>query len=239
MHNKALILVSLLIAAFAINLDTTMVNVALPTLVRELHASTSQLQWVVDAYALTLAALLLTAGSLGDRMGRRRVFLIGLGIFTGADLRNQTLDFLQQQFGKAGPWYHAISRGIDERPVVADRPRKSVGSETTFAQDLSRAADIEAGVRAMLDDVWTYCEKGNITGRTVTVKIKYADFQIVTRSRTLSEPVSSREVLERTSIELVRSVFPLEKRVRLLGVSLHNLHSRDEAPDPPQMTLEF
>ncbi|MEA2803901.1 MAG: polymerase, partial [Rhodospirillaceae bacterium] len=123
--------------------------------------------------------------------------------------------------------------------VVPNRPRKSVGSETTFMQDLGRPAEIEEGIAAVLEDVWSYCQRTGVAGRTVTVKIKYADFQIVTRSRTLAEPVSSREVLERTSIELVRTVFPLEKRVRLLGVSLHNLHGRDEPPDPPQMTLEF
>ena len=118
-------------------------------------------------------------------------FVAGLGIVTGADLRDQTLAFLQQHFGKAGPWYHAISRGQDDRPVVADRPRKSVGSETTFAQDLSAPADIEAGVLAMLDEAWAYCEKSGITGRTVTVKVKYADFQIVTRSHTGTAPFIS------------------------------------------------
>src|SRR5947209_16896286 len=81
MRNKSLILIALLLAAFAINLDTTIVNVALPSLVRELHASTSQLQWVVDAYALVFAALLLAAGSLSDRTGRRRVLLAGLAVF--------------------------------------------------------------------------------------------------------------------------------------------------------------
>jgi EmrB/QacA subfamily drug resistance transporter len=78
---RPLVLVSLLLAAFAINLDTTIVNVALPTLVRELHASTSQLQWVVDAYNLVFAALLLASGSLSDRVGRKGVLLAGLGLF--------------------------------------------------------------------------------------------------------------------------------------------------------------
>ena len=77
-------------------------------------------------------------------------------------------------------------------------------------QDLGRPAEIEEGIASVLEDVWSYCQRTGVAGRTVTVKIKYADFQIVTRSRTLSEPVSSREVLERTSIELVRTVFPLE-----------------------------
>jgi EmrB/QacA subfamily drug resistance transporter len=81
MNNRPLILISLLLAAFAINLDTTIVNVALPTLVRELHASNSQLQWIVDAYNLVFAALLLAAGSLSDRLGRKGMLLAGLGLF--------------------------------------------------------------------------------------------------------------------------------------------------------------
>jgi DNA polymerase-4 len=162
-----------------------------------------------------------------------------LGIHTGADLREQSLEFLEQYFGRAGAWYYAIARGQDDRQVVPDRPRKSVGSETTFMQDLDRRKDIEEGVCSVLDDVWSYCERTGIAGRTVTVKVKYADFQIITRSRTLAESVLSRDTLERTSLELVRSIFPLQKSVRLLGVSLHNLHRRDELTLPPQMTLQL
>jgi DNA polymerase-4 len=160
-----------------------------------------------------------------------------LGIHTGADLKAQTLEFLQQYFGSSGDYYYAIARGHDERRVVPNRPRKSVGSETTFMEDLGRLKDIEDGIASVLDDVWGYCERTGILGRTVTVKIKYADFQIVTRSRTLAEPVGSKEELARTSIELVRSIFPLEKKVRLLGVSLHNLGQAVEPGRPPQLTL--
>ncbi len=162
-----------------------------------------------------------------------------LGIHTGADLKAQSLEFLEQYFGKSGAYYHAIARGEDERRVVPNRPRKSVGSETTFMEDLDRPKEIEEGVASVLDDVWGYCERTGIAGRTVTVKIKYADFQIVTRSRTLAEPVASREILARTSIELVRSIFPLEKKVRLLGVSLSNMAALADgpAPPPPQLTL--
>src|SRR6202163_1815088 len=81
MPSRPLILVSLLLAAFAINLDTTIVNVALPTLVRELHASNTQLQWVVDAYTLVFAALLIAAGSISDRVGRKGMLLSGLAVF--------------------------------------------------------------------------------------------------------------------------------------------------------------
>ena len=163
-----------------------------------------------------------------------------LGIHTGADLRAQTLEFLEQYFGKAGTWYHAIARGQDHRRVVPDRPRKSVGSETTFMEDLGRPAEIEQGIASVLDDVWSWCARTGMRGRTVTVKIKYADFQIVTRSRTLAGPVDSREALERTSIELVRTIYPPPKRIRLLGVTLHNLGPAGDAPAPePQMTLAF
>src|SRR5581483_9342942 len=84
MRNRALILPALLLAAFAINLDTTIVNVALPTLVRELHSSNSQLQWIVDAYNLVFAAFLLVAGSLSDRFGRKGMLLGGLALFGAA-----------------------------------------------------------------------------------------------------------------------------------------------------------
>ena len=163
-----------------------------------------------------------------------------LGIRTGADLKAQTFEFLQQYFGKSGPYYYAIARGHDERRVVPNRPRKSVGSETTFMEDLDRPKAGEEGVASVLDDIWRYCERTGVTGRTITVKIKYADFQIVTRSRTLAAPLASRAELERTSVELVRTIFPLEKKVRLLGVSLHNLGQHaDTPPPPPQLTLGF
>src|SRR5881296_4296379 len=80
-RTRSTILFSLLLAAFAINLDTTIVNVALPTLLRELHASNSQLQWIVDAYNLVFAALLLASGSLSDRVGRKGMLLAGLAVF--------------------------------------------------------------------------------------------------------------------------------------------------------------
>jgi DNA polymerase-4 len=143
-----------------------------------------------------------------------------LGIHTGADLRDQSLAFLQQHFGKAGAWYFAIARGEDDRPVVPDRPRKSSGSETTFAVDLTEPNEIEAGVRAMADDVWTWCEKHQVFGQTVTVKIKYADFRIVTRSRTLQAPIDTRDQLHEVSTSLVQSVYPISMGIRLLGVNL-------------------
>jgi DNA polymerase-4 len=146
-----------------------------------------------------------------------------LDIHTGADLRGCSLAFLQHHFGKAGAWYYDIARGVDDRLVKPDRIRKSSGSETTFAEDLTDPGDIEAGVRAMAEDVWAWCEKHQTFGHTVTVKIKYSSFQIVTRSRTMQTPVDTREKLDEISISLVRSVYPVTTGIRLLGVSLAKL----------------
>lgn len=149
-----------------------------------------------------------------------------LGIFTGADLRDRSLGFLQQHFGKSGSWYYEIARGEDHRPVVADRPRKSSGSETTFAEDLVAPAAVEAGVQAMVDDVWAWCQKAQSFGQTVTVKIKFADLHQVTRSRTLNSPVTSCAALLETSIALVRAVYPLTLGIRLVGVTISNFRDR-------------
>ena len=131
-----------------------------------------------------------------------------LGIETGADLRRQTLSFLQDHFGKAGSWYYDIARGRDDRSVQPDRERKSSGSETTFPEDLTDPVQIEAGVIAMANDVWAWCEKANSRGRTVTVKIKWADFQISTRSRSMESAIESRHGLHQVALGLIRSVFP-------------------------------
>jgi len=148
-----------------------------------------------------------------------------LGIETGADLRRQTLAFLQERFGKAGSWYFEIARGRDDRPVQSDRERKSSGSETTFSEDLLDPARIEAGVIAMADDVWGWCEKTNCFGRTVAVKIKWADFQISSRSRSIEAPIETRAKLHELALELIRSVFPPPKAIRLVGVTLSNFRS--------------
>src|SRR5271169_4621857 len=149
-----------------------------------------------------------------------------LGIETGADLRRQTLDFLQNHFGKAASWYYDIARGHDDRPVQPDRERKSSGTETTFAEDRTDPVQIEAGVVAMADEVWAWCEKANSRGRTVTVKIKWADFQISTRSRSMESAIQSRHGLHEVALDLIRSVFPPPKGVRLIGVSLSNFRSQ-------------
>ena len=139
------------------------------------------------------------------------------GVGPKTAVRRQTLDFLQGRFGKSGSWYYNIARGRDERPVQPDRERKSLGSETTFPEDRTNPVQIEAGVIAMANDVWAWCEKTNSRGRTVTVKIKWADFQISTRSRSMEMTIQTRENLHQVALDLIRSVFPPPKGVRLVG----------------------
>jgi DNA polymerase IV len=113
---------------------------------------------------------------------------------------------------------------------VADRPRKSSGSETTFSEDQIDPTDIEAGVETMADEVWAWCKKAQSFGHTVTVKIKYADFRQATRSRTFHDPIPSRAALREVSLALVRTVFPLTIGVRLVGVTMSNFRSVRQEP---------
>jgi DNA polymerase-4 len=152
-----------------------------------------------------------------------------LGIFTGLDLRQQTEAFLRQNFGKAGSYYYAIARAEDHRPVVADRIRKSVGSETTFEQDLTTYEELVTGLAPCLESVWAYCQRTETRGRTITVKVKFADFQQITRSRTVLAPVDDPRTLEHISLELLAGLLPLAQGIRLLGVSLSNLETEEVA----------
>jgi DNA polymerase-4 len=150
-----------------------------------------------------------------------------LGIKKGSDLRQKSLAFLQQHFGKSAAWYLGIANGEDHRPVVADRQRKSSGSETTFERDLTASAEIEAGVEAMVGDVWAWREKAKAFGRTVTVKVRFADSQQVTRNRSFAMPIARHDLLRQASVELTRTLLPTAKSVRLLGVTVSNF---DPAP---------
>jgi DNA polymerase IV len=146
-----------------------------------------------------------------------------LGIRIGADLKAQSLEFLEQHFGKVGPYYYGLARGFDERAVCADRVRKSVGAENTFTTDLFTIDEARAALQPLIENVWRYCQDKAIRARTVTLKAKYADFQRVTRSRTGQLPVTSQTELEATVHALLDSLFPLSKGIRLLGVTLSSL----------------
>jgi DNA polymerase-4 len=158
-----------------------------------------------------------------------------LGIKTGLDLRAQTQIFLQQHFGKAGSYYYWVARGVDERPVRADRIRKSVGAENTFPTDLFTYEAARDALQEIVDKVWRYCEGSGIRGRTVTLKVKFANFQQITRSRTGQMHITTRSELEQLSNALLEPLFPVARGVRLLGVSLSSL--AEESEGQPEFSL--
>ncbi len=143
-----------------------------------------------------------------------------LGIYTGLDLRRQSPAFLAEHFGKAGSFYYGVARGEDDRPVEADRVRKSLGAETTFASDLRRWEEVVPALGPVFAKVWTACSRGGHSGRTVTVKIKYADFRQITRSRSCAEPIGSALELQAIGLALLRPQFPPPLGIRLLGVTV-------------------
>jgi DNA polymerase-4 len=159
-----------------------------------------------------------------------------LGIATGLDLRAQTLPFLQQHFGKSGAYYYWIARGVDERPVRADRVRKSVGAENTFAQDLHAFAPMREALEPIITKVWRHCQATGIRGRTLTLKVKFADFQQITRSKSVGDAIDNLMDLERLSLGLLEPLLPTEKGVRLLGISLSSL-TQAQAAERRQLSL--
>jgi DNA polymerase-4 len=148
-----------------------------------------------------------------------------LGILTGADLRAQSLEFLSAQFGKIGPYFYSIARGVDERPVRADRIRKSIGAENTFQQDLFAEAECREAIKPLIENVWRYCETSGVRGRTVVLKVKFSDFHQITRSRSVPEPVGSAAEISSLVDALLAGVLPTERGIRLLGVTLSSLNN--------------
>lgn len=154
-----------------------------------------------------------------------------LGIETGADLKTKPLQFLTEHFGKSGPYFYGIARGVDERQVKPNRARKSVGAEDTFAQNID---DLEQAVRELgplVEKVWNYCDSKGIIARTVTVKIKYSDFTQATRSRTETFPFAESASILQAAIALLGTVYPFKRSVRLLGVTLSSLTDDQNEPD--------
>ena len=161
-----------------------------------------------------------------------------LGLHTGLDMRNQTLEFMQANFGKSGAYYYWISRGVDEREVRANRVRKSVGAENTFSSDLTEFEAMLAELQPLIDKVWRHCEDKGVYGRTVTLKVKFADFELISRSRTVANSVVRRSDLAKVTTESLRGLFPMKKAVRLLGVSVSGFVG-EETDDPAQIALEL
>ncbi len=162
-----------------------------------------------------------------------------LGIETGLDLRQKTLAELTERFGKSGQYYFNIARAIDERPVRSQRIRKSLGKETTFAQDILSITELTAKLLDLADIVLESLQKHQLKARTLTVKVKYADFQQVTRAATLDQAVTLGD-LKTVIPALLKRTEAGVKPVRLVGLSLSSFSEQSsEKREVPQLALDL
>lgn len=164
--------------------------------------------------------------------------LLQLGIANGADLRRQELADLVKWFGKTGVYYYHIARGNDDREVTPDRQRKSISTENTFETDLSGSDEIHEQVSLIADELLYRMQKKNICGRTLTLKVKYADFRQITRSRSLGGCIRDRQTLLDLARVLTNEVLPTPLNIRLLGLGISNLDMPENAIGV-QLTLDF
>lgn len=144
-----------------------------------------------------------------------------LGIKNGWDLKQRSEQELVRAFGKAGYMYYQNARAIDDRPVESQRIRKSISSETTFDRDIDSLDELAVELDIVAKDAFDYIEKKGFKGRTVTLKMKYADFKIITRSRTFPQPVGDYDTFYRAGYELLQNV-DISPKVRLIGLGLKN-----------------
>ena len=159
-----------------------------------------------------------------------------LGIHTGADLAAWSHTELEAQFGSAGAWYWRIARGIDDRPVRAHREAKSVSAERTFDQDLSDPNELAEQLARVAGLAWQRIERSDAVGRTVTLKVKYADFTLITRSRSFVVPIGDQATFAAVGQKLLRALLPVPKGIRLLGLGVHSF-VRDKSGAPVQLGL--
>jgi DNA polymerase-4 len=164
-----------------------------------------------------------------------------LGIMTGADLRTRDIAFLRQNFGGQADYLYRAARGIDLRRVDANRPRKSVGGERTFERDLSSGPVLREALDNIIDIVWDRIAKAGAQGRTVTIKLRTADFTTLTRARSLPGFVADKAEFARTGHILLDELLPLPQPVRLMGITLSALkgESEDARPGPPDGQLSL
>jgi len=152
-----------------------------------------------------------------------------MNLHTGADLKQLTEEEMTQHFGKVGRFYYNIVRGIDDRPVQPDRETKSVGAEDTFPYDLATTEEMCAGLDKIAPLVADRLQRHNLKGRTITVKIKFSDFKLITRSLSLPQGVCDVDTITATARQILTATDLADRKVRLLGISLHNF---GDAPSP-------
>ena len=162
-----------------------------------------------------------------------------LGVFTGLELKNKSLEFLETHFGaKSGNFYFNVVRGIHNSAVKSDRITKSVAAEHTFNENLSSEVFMEEPLRSIAEQLERRLKKHKIAGKTVTLKIKYSDFSQQTRSKTLPYFISDKALLFETANELLYQE-RMKNSVRLLGISLNNLNTEIKKQIVVQLKFDF
>ncbi|MDC8005253.1 DNA polymerase IV [Aureisphaera galaxeae] len=161
------------------------------------------------------------------------------GIFTGKDLKEKSLEYLQEHFGKSGGYYYNIVRGIQHSKVESDQTRKSLAAERTFSENISSEIYMLERLEEIADEVERRLKKSKVAGRTVTLKIKYSDFTLQTRSKTLPLYISNKDLIMETVKDLLFQE-GMKNSVRLLGISLSNLNNEDkkEKKPPPENSID-
>lgn len=166
-----------------------------------------------------------------------------LGIETGADLAARDLPWLKGNFGSFGEYLYRAARGIDLRPVRSSRTRKSVGGERTFHEDQHAPEELRETCERIIDIVWERIERNKARGRTVTLKLKYNDFTLMTRAKSVPQLVADKESFAGISRELLEEVLPLPMPIRLMGLTLSSLEGvtkktrKERATEEAQLKL--
>ena len=165
--------------------------------------------------------------------------MIALGINNGLDLKNIDLEKLIKHFGKAGRFYYDIVRGIDNRPVSPYRERKSYGREITLDEDITDIDLIHSILREIAEELEEAFMRKNLKGKTITLKVKYFDFQLCTRSTTVDSPAYSADIIMEEVLRLLKHTEAGYKKVRLLGISLSNFNNEEDECKERQLLLHF
>lgn len=161
-----------------------------------------------------------------------------LGIFTGLDLKEKSLEFLESHFGKSGRYYYYAVRGIHTSEVKPSRVTKSVAAEHTFNENLSSEIYMQEQLQAIAEQLSKRLKRYNVAGKTVTLKIKYSDFTLQTRSKTLPYFISDKGLILETATELLYQE-RMKESVRLLGISLSNLNTEEKKTVVVQLKFDF
>ncbi|MCK7555354.1 DNA polymerase IV [Chitinophaga sedimenti] len=165
-----------------------------------------------------------------DKMNRMQ-------LFTGADLKKLTEDELSRYFGKTGRFFFRIVRGIDDREVQPHRETKSLGAEDTFAYDLTDQDDMNAELDKIARTVFDRLQRYGLKGRTVTLKVKYADFRQITRNHSFFSPIGDLDTIAATAKDLLAKTGLEDVKIRLLGITLSNFGEGPSKPETGQLSL--